>query len=242
MADFPRLARRPHTSFNPTGGSRLGPTLGTTSDGWERPPRSFSRFHIGACSRNVCPLVTVTQILDRIQQGDPNAAQELVPLVYNELRLIAAQKMAREAPGQTLQPTALVHEAWLRLGADAQPRWQNRAHFFAAAAEAMRRVLVDSARRKQCLKHGGQLERVDLDSVELPLPIPDDELLALDEALNRLATVESRAAEVIKLCFFLGLTQEQAAKELGISVSTAKRLWLFARAWLFREIKKSRDS
>ena len=166
----------------------------------------------------------------------------MVPLVYNELRQLAAQKMAREAPGQTLQPTALVHEAWLRLGADAQPRWQNRAHFFAAAAEAMRRVLVDSARRKQCLKHGGQLERVDLDSVELPLPIPDDELLALDEALNRLATVESRAAEVIKLCFFLGLTQEQAAKELGISVSTAKRLWLFARAWLFREMKKSRDS
>jgi RNA polymerase sigma factor (TIGR02999 family) len=166
----------------------------------------------------------------------------LVPLVYNELRRLAAQKMAREAPGQTLQPTALVHEAWLRLGADAQPRWQNRAHFFAAAAEAMRRILVDSARRKQCLKHGGQLERVDLDSVELPLPIPDDELLALDEVLNRLATVESRAAEVIKLCFFLGLTQEQAAQELGISVSTAKRLWLFARAWLFREMKKTRDS
>ena len=166
----------------------------------------------------------------------------MVPLVYNELRRLAAQKMAREAPGQTLQPTALVHEAWLRLGADAQPRWQNRAHFFAAAAEAMRRILVDSARRKQCLKHGGRLERVDLDSVELPLPIPDDELLALDEALNRLATVESRAAEVIKLCFFLGLTQEDAAKELGVSVSTAKRLWLFARAWLFREMKKSRDS
>ena len=165
----------------------------------------------------------------------------MVPLVYDELRRLAAQKMAREAPGQTLQPTALVHEVWLRLGADAQPAWQNRAHFFAAAAEAMRRILVDSARRKQCLKHGGQLERVDLDSVELPLPIPDDELLALDEALNRLATVESRAAEVIKLCFFLGLTQEQAAKELEISVSTAKRLWLFARAWLFREMKKTRD-
>ena len=174
-----------------------------------------------------------------MQQGDSKAAEELIPLVYSELRRLAAQKMAREAPGHTLQPTALVHEVWLRLGADAQPRWQNRAHFFAAAAEAMRRILVDSARRKQCLKHGGQLERVDLDSVELPLPIADDELLALDEALNRLASVESRAAEVIKLCFFLGLTQEQAAKELEISVSTAKRLWLFARAWLFREMKKS---
>jgi len=193
-------------------------------------------------SARIFPISDLTNILERVQQGDPQAAQELVPLVYNELRRLAAQKMAREAPGQTLQPTALVHEVWLRLGADAQPQWQNRAHFFAAAAEAMRRILVDSARRKQCLKHGGQLERVDLDSVELPLPIPDDELLALDEALNRLATVESRAAEVIKLCFFLGLTQEQAAKELGVSVSTAKRLWLFARAWLFREMKKTRDS
>jgi RNA polymerase sigma factor (TIGR02999 family) len=192
-------------------------------------------------SARIFPISDLTNILERVQQGDPQAAQELVPLVYNELRRLAAQKMAREAPGQTLQPTALVHEVWLRLGADAQPQWQNRAHFFAAAAEAMRRILVDSARRKQCLKHGGQLERVDLDSVELPLPIPDDELLALDEALNRLATVESRAAEVIKLCFFLGLTQEEAAKELGISISTAKRLWLFARAWLFREMKKTRD-
>jgi RNA polymerase sigma factor (TIGR02999 family) len=193
-------------------------------------------------SARIFPISDLTNILERVQQGDPKAAQELVPLVYNELRQLAAQKMAREAPGQTLQPTALVHEVWLRLGADAQPQWQNRAHFFAAAAEAMRRILVDSARRKQCLKHGGQLERVDLDCVELPLPIPDDELLALDEALSRLATVELRAAEVIKLCFFLGLTQEEAAKELGVSVSTAKRLWLFARAWLFREMKKTRDS
>ena len=201
-----------------------------------------TRFPTGFVSARIFPISDLTTILERVQQGDPKAAQELVPLVYNELRRLAAQKMAREAPGQTLQPTALVHEVWLRLGADAQPQWQNRAHFFAAAAEAMRRILVDSARRKQCLKHGGQLERVDLDSVELPLPIPDDELLALDEALNRLATVESRAAEVIKLCFFLGLTQEQAAKELGISVSTAKRLWLFARAWLFREMYKTRGS
>ncbi len=176
-----------------------------------------------------------------MSQGDANAAAELVPLVYSELRQLAAQKMAHEAPGQTLQPTALVHEAWLRLGADAQPRWQNRAHFFAAAAEAMRRILVDSARRKQCLKHGGKLERVDLDDVDLPSPIPDDQLLALDDALRRLATMDNRAAEVIKLCFFLGLTQEQAANELGISVSTAKRLWLFARAWLFREMKKGRE-
>jgi len=181
----------------------------------------------------------VTRILDAIQEGDPKAADKLLPAVYEELRKLAAQKMAREAPGQTLQPTALVHEAWLRLGADSQPQWENRAHFFAAAAEAMRRILVDSARRRRCEKHGGQLERVDVDAIELPLPMPDDELLALDDALSRLAKVDLRAAEVIKLCFFVGLTQEQAADELKISVSTAKRLWLFARAWLFREMKKT---
>jgi RNA polymerase sigma factor (TIGR02999 family) len=166
---------------------------------------------------------------------------ELVPLIYNELRHLAVQKMAREAPGHTLQPTALVHEAWLRLGGDAQPQWQNRAHFFAAAAEAMRRILVDSVRRKQCQRHGGQLERVDIDLVELPLPIPDDELMALDEALDRLAAVDTRAAEVVKLCYFVGLTHEQTAQELEVSLSTVERLWSFARAWLFQEMQKSRN-
>jgi RNA polymerase sigma factor (TIGR02999 family) len=156
--------------------------------------------------------------------------------VYSELRQLAAQKLAREAPGQTLQPTALVHEAWLRIGADAQPAWQNRSHFFGAAAEAMRRILVDSARRKTRAKRGGQQERVDLDSVELPVPMPDDQLLALDSAISRLATVDSCAAEVVKLCFFVGLTREQAATELDISLSTVERRWSFARAWLFREI------
>jgi RNA polymerase sigma factor (TIGR02999 family) len=147
--------------------------------------------------------------------------------------------MARQAPGQTLQPTALVHEAWLRLGGEAQPLWQNRAHFFAAAAEAMRRILVDSVRRKQCLKHGGHLERVDLDAVALPLPIPDDELIALDEALDRLATVHPRAAEVVKFSYFVGLTHEQTAQELDVSLSTVERLWSFARAWLFREMQST---
>src|SRR5262245_49187065 len=127
----------------------------------------------------------VTRILERAQKGDPNAADELLPLVYEELRKLAAAKMARERPDQTLQPTALVHEAWLHLGGDKQPAWQNRAHFFGAAAEAMRRILVDRARRKQALKRGGNLERVDLDALELPSPMPDDELLALDEALDR---------------------------------------------------------
>jgi RNA polymerase sigma factor (TIGR02999 family) len=180
----------------------------------------------------------VTQILQAVERGDAKAAHELLPLVYNELRRLAAYRMANEAPGHTLQPTALVHEAWLRLVGDEAAKFENRAHFFGAAAEAMRRILVESARRRKCLKHGGGLRRVDADEVELPLPMPGDELLALDEALDRLATVDSRASEVVKLCFFVGLTQEQAAHELGISRATAERLWSFARAWLFQEMKK----
>jgi len=182
----------------------------------------------------------VTQIFEAIQQGQPHAAEKLLPLVYDELRKLATYKMANERPGQTLQPTALVHEAWLRLVGDRAFEFENRGHFFAAAAEAMRRILVESARRKKCLKHGGLMERVDVDSVELPLPMPDDDLLALDEALDRLTTVDSRAAEVVKLCFFVGLTREQAARELEMSLSTAERLWGFARAWLFREMEKAR--
>ena len=184
----------------------------------------------------------VTRILDAIQQGDPTAADELLPLVYEQLRRLAAQKMAGEVPGHTLQPTALVHEAWLRLVGSGQQSWEGRAHFFAAAAEAMRRILVESARRKQRLKHGGKLERVELDAVDLPAPLPDDELLALDAALTRLAEVNPQAAEVVKLCFFVGLTQEQAARELRVSVSTAERLWAYARAWLFREMRKGLPS
>src|ERR1044071_2934932 len=180
----------------------------------------------------------VTQILQAVERGDAKAAHELLPLVYNELRRLAAYRMANEAPGHTLQPTALVHEAWLRLVGNENQKWDGRAHFFTAAAEAMRRILVEAARRKKRLKHGGELKRVDVDEMELPLPMPDDELLALDEALDGLATVDSRAAEVVKLCFFVGLTQEQAAKELGFSLATAERLWFFARAWLFREMKK----
>ncbi len=182
-----------------------------------------------------------TNILEAIRQGAPKAADELLPIVYGELRRLAAHRMAQEAPGHTLQPTALVHEAWLRLGGGDAPQFQNRAHFFGAAGEAMRRILVESARRKKRLKHGGALERVDIAEVEVPLPMPDDELLALDEALDRLATVDARAAEVVKLCFFVGLTQEQAAGELGISLATTERLWSFARAWLFRRMQKSRE-
>jgi RNA polymerase sigma factor (TIGR02999 family) len=180
----------------------------------------------------------VTQILQAVQRGDANAAEQLVPLIYDELRKLAAQKLAREAPGHTLQATALVHEAWLHMGGDDQPVWQNRAHFFGAAAEAMRRILVDRARQKGALKRGGNLERVELDGIEIPSPVRDEELLALDAALDRLVGVDTRAAEMVKLCFFVGLTQEEAAKELGVSVSTAERLWGFARAWLLREMQK----
>jgi len=183
-----------------------------------------------------------TRILNAIQPNDARSAGELPPLVYDELRRLAAHKMANEAPGHTLQPTALVHEAWLRLGGAGTSAWQNRAHFFSAAAEAMRRILVESARRKQRLKRGGELERVHIEAMDLPLPMPDEELLALDEALNRLTAFDARAAEVVKLCFFVGLTQEQAARELSASVSTVERLWAFARAWLFREVQKERST
>lgn len=182
----------------------------------------------------------VTHILEDIQQGKVLAAEELLSLVYHDLRQLASYQMAKERPGHTLQPTALVHEAWLRLVNNRVLKFENRAHFFGAAAEAMRRILVESARRKQRHKHGGQWERVDVEAVDIPSSIPDDELLLLDEALDRLSTVDSRAADMVKLCFFAGLTQEQAACELGVSLSTAERLWAFARAWLFQEIRKTR--
>jgi RNA polymerase sigma factor (TIGR02999 family) len=183
----------------------------------------------------------VTHILEAAQNGNPGAAEELSPLVYRELRKLAAQQMAREAPGHTLQPTALVHEAWLRmLKSEERARFENRAYFFAAAAEAMRRILVESARRKQRVKHGGHLERMDTD-IEVALPMPEEELLILDEALQRLTEAHVRAAEVVKLCFFVGFTQVQAAKELGLSICTVEREWSFARAWLFEEMKIIRE-
>ncbi len=181
----------------------------------------------------------VARLLQAIREGKPTADEELLSEVYQQLRKLAACKMAQEAPGQTLQATALVHEAWLRLVGGDGLHCPNRAYFFAAAGEAMRRILVENARRKKRLKHGGNLQRVDIDKVELPAPLPDDELLALDEALTQLAGINPAAAELVKLCFFVGLTQQQAAKELGVSVSTAERLWAYARAWLFRAIRKA---
>jgi RNA polymerase sigma factor (TIGR02999 family) len=183
----------------------------------------------------------VTVILNAVQQGDPEAAEALLPLVYNELRQLAAWHLSKERPGQTLQATALVHEAYLRLIGQEDPGWQGRRHFFGAAAEAMRRILVENARRKMRQKHGGEWKRMDLENLDLPSPVPDDTLLAVDEALNRLGDFDPRAAELVKLCFFVGLTQEQVARELDVSISTVERTWAFARAWLFREIQEARD-
>jgi len=184
----------------------------------------------------------ITRVLTAIDASQASA-EELLPLVYAELRRLAAAKLAHERPGQTLQPTALVHEAWLRLAKDTDQHWQGQRHFFLAAAEAMRRILVENARRKKSLKHGGGMVRVELeDTASLAVPMPDDTLLALDEALNRLTDVSPRAAAVVKLCFFAGLSQEQAAQSLGIAPATLKRTWTFARAWLYRQLTQDGDT
>lgn len=179
----------------------------------------------------------VTRILSAIEQGDGQAAKQLLPLVYDELRKLAAAKLAQEKPGQTLQATALVHEAYIRLvGSDGPQAWDSRGHFFAAAAEAMRRILVDNARRKSSLKRGGNLARAELDASRIAAPCPDEELLAVHEALDRLAAVDPAAAELVKLRFFSGLTLPEAASAADVSLRTANRLWAFAKAWLHREI------
>ncbi|MEK7685002.1 MAG: ECF-type sigma factor [Verrucomicrobiota bacterium] len=181
----------------------------------------------------------VTRILDRVQHGDPKAAEQLLPLVYDELRKLAAARMAALPPGQTLQATALVHEAWLRLAGPGHHDWNGRGHFFAAAAEAMRRILVDRARHKAAHKRGGGLRRIDLDHVDVAMDADDDLLLALDEALARYAQRDPQGAELIKLRFFAGLPNHRAAALLGVPERTAKRTWAFACAWLWHEIQKS---
>jgi RNA polymerase sigma factor (TIGR02999 family) len=184
----------------------------------------------------------VTRLLTAIERGESHAPEELLPLVYDELRLLAAQKLSCENPGQTLQATALVHEAWLRLvqskPGGAEAKWSGRRHFFGAAAEAMRRILVESARRKKSLKHGGGLERVSWEQLELAETTPPAELLALDEALTELAATDPETVELIKLRFYAGLTDAQAAELLGISRRTADRMWSFARAWLYRAVRE----
>jgi RNA polymerase sigma factor (TIGR02999 family) len=180
----------------------------------------------------------VTRVLHAIEQGDPKASGELLPLVYEELRKLAACKMANEAPGQTLQPTALVHEAWLRVGGAQDQAWANRAHFFGAAAEAMRRILIDNARRKKALRHGSGQVQLDVQQLEIAAPANDEQLLAIDEALARFASVDKEKAELVKLRYFGGLTIEEAGKVLGISEATAKRWWTYARAWLYTELEE----
>ncbi len=181
----------------------------------------------------------VTRILDRVQQGEAKAAEELLPLVYEELRKLAGARMAQEPPGQTLQPTALVHEAWLRLVGGGQQDWNSRGHFFAAAAEAMRRILVEKARHKRRLKHGGNLQRVELTTLDVAQTASDEQLLAVDGALDKLATIDPVGAKLVKLRFFVGLSNVEAAQLLGLPERTATRTWAYARAWLREELKRS---
>lgn len=180
----------------------------------------------------------VTRILEAMEQGESRAAEQLLPLVYEELRKLAAWKMSREAPGQTLQPTALVHEAWLRLAGAEKPQWNSRAHFFGAAAEAMRRILIENARRKKAIRHGGDQRRLDIQDLEIAAPADDDQLLAINEALEKFAVLDQEKARLVTLRYFAGLTVEQAAELLGISEATAKRWWAYARAWLYAEIRE----
>jgi RNA polymerase sigma factor (TIGR02999 family) len=178
----------------------------------------------------------VTRILSAIKQGDPHAAEQLLPLVYDELRKLAAQKLGHEKPGQTLQATALVHEAYLRLVGGGDPAWDSRGHFFAAAAEAMRRIVVETARRRKRARHGGGRQRVEVELADLPTRLPPDDLLALDEALARLEQLDPVKARLVTLRYFAGMTIEQAAAALNISRVTAHRYWTFARAWLHQQI------
>lgn len=182
----------------------------------------------------------VTRILHAMERGDGRAIDELLPAVYQELRQLAAQKLSHEKPGQTLQATALVHEAYLRLAGAEDRTWKGRTHFFAAAAEAMRRILIENARRKHRLKRGGNRQRVDVEEAEIVIEGPCDDLLALDEALSRLAEIDRTKAELVKLRYFAGLTLEQAAEVLELSPTTAKRHWTYARAWLYKAVKSGR--
>jgi len=183
----------------------------------------------------------VTRLLTAIEEGREHSADELLAVVYEELRRMAAHRMAAERPGHTLQPTALVHEAWLSLVDVPAQSWQNRAHFFGAAAEAMRRILIASARRKLTQRRGARAGHLDVDEIEIAGPVPDDQLLALDDALERFAALEPKQADLVKLRYFAGLKIDEAAEVLGISAATAKRWWSYARAWLYHEIQSGRN-
>ncbi len=207
--------------------------LNVTSPHWRALRSQGNLPFIGSVSE-------ITRVIDAIHNGDPRAAAELLPLVYDELRQLAAHKMANEAPGHTLQPTALVHEAWMRLGGSDGPSFQNRAHFFGAAAEAMRRILIERARRRLAAKRGAGAAPIELDKIEIPSPVADDDqLLAVNEALEKFAALDPRKAELVKLRYFVGLSFEEAAAALGIAVPTAKQWWAYARAWLSVEMRRT---
>lgn len=184
----------------------------------------------------------VTQILESIKHGAPKAADQLLPLVYGELRKLAAARMANESPNQTLQPTALVHEAWLRLVGDDNPQFANRAYFFAAAAEAMRRILINNALRKRAVRHGGGQQRVDMEGLDVAAPVDDDKLLAVNDALDKLAAANPLQAQVVKLRYFVGMTNVETAEALDLSERTVKNYWAHARAWLLREMNTARKT
>lgn len=184
----------------------------------------------------------LARILGSIQQGDPKGAEHLLPLVYEQLRKVAAARMAQQPPGQTLQATALVHEAWLRLATGQKQAWENRRHFFAAAAQAMRHILVERARRKLRARHGAGLERVDLDAIEIPSPTRDDRILELNAALDELAALSPEKAEVVKLRFFVGLGEQEIAELLQLSPRTVERYWNHARVWLFERMERARSN
>jgi RNA polymerase sigma factor (TIGR02999 family) len=182
----------------------------------------------------------VTHMLEAVGQGNPKAAEELLPLVYEELRRLAASKMAQQPPGQTLQATALVHEAWLRLTDSSRQNWENRRHFFSTAAEAMRHILIDRARKRQTQRHGGGQQRVDIDEIELAAPVEDDTLLGLNDAIDDLQKADPEKAEVVKLKFFAGLSEREAAEVLGVSERTVERRWAYAQAWLFERMERAK--
>ncbi len=202
-------------------------------------PAFLSRFFGGR--RESGGMSDVTRLLDRVHHGDSKAADELLPMVYDELRKLASWRMAREAPGQTLQATALVHEAYLRLIGQEDQSWQNSRHFFSAAAEAMRRILVERARQKARQKHGGEWQRVDLDEINVATDSNEETLIFVSDALEKLAVQDPVCAELIKLRFFAGISNHQAAEMLGLSERTAKRNWAYARAWLAREIEQTKE-
>ena len=236
--------RRTLNDAGSAGPARLAGPTGSSPGNHPKHPSPYS-VHCGGCAASVTidTMSDVTRVLCQIESGDPSAAEQLLPLVYDELRKLAAAKLSQEKPGQTLQATALVHEAFLRLvDVEAAPHWNGRGHFFGAAAEAMRRILLNRARDRRRLKRGREFSRVDLENVELAVDAPPDNLLEIDEAIARLANENPECAEVVKLRFFAGLSIDEAAAAVGISASTAKRHWVYARAWLFDALRPDDQS